>query len=115
MKLQSKIKIQKVQNANDFVGIKFDSNIIEISVPASFREEADKKSLKKDLLLFLKSIEIAKTINYKDINTKTNSGNYWPIESYLWIIKDYIENRVIILEKNNTLIKKMEKLIGKKH
>ena len=36
MKLQSKIKIQKVQNANDFVGIKFDSNIIEISVPASF-------------------------------------------------------------------------------
>lgn len=91
-------KIISVDKANDFVGIKIDKDKLEIYVPQMFRKykNSDQKYTRKtyrDLLLFLKSINIAKTIDHENIKDSNYlQGDIWPIESYLWIIQDYIEN-----------------------
>ena len=89
--------IKPVEKSNDFVGIKVNKNQIDIYVPQMFRTHKlddglyDKETY-KDLLLFLKSINIAKKINHEKISGSSGESEQWPIESYLWIIQDYIEN-----------------------
>lgn len=84
------VKIVPVDKSNGFVGIKIDEGIVKVFVPRVFREDED---WKKDIRLFLKSIEIAKTKNTENINKgSNNTDNVWPIDSYLWLINDYLEN-----------------------
>ena len=84
------VKIVPVDKSNSFVGIKIDEGIVKVFVPRVFREDED---WKKDIRLFLKSIEIAKTKNTENINKGlNNTDNVWPIDSYLWLINDYLEN-----------------------
>ena len=84
------VKIVPVDKSNSFVGIKIDEGIVKVFVPKVFREDED---WKKDVRLFLKSIEIAKTKNMENINKgSNNTDNVWPIDSYLWLINDYLEN-----------------------
>lgn len=84
------VKIVPVDKSNSFVGIKIDEGIVKVFVPRVFREDEDQK---KDIRLFLKSIEIAKTKNTENINKgSNNTDNAWPIDSYLWLINDYLEN-----------------------
>ena len=84
------VKIVPVDKSNSFVGIKIDEGIVKVFVPKVFREDED---WKKDIRLFLKSIEIAKTKNTENINKgSNNTDNVWPIDSYLWLINDYLEN-----------------------
>lgn len=84
------VKIVPVDKSNSFVGIKIDEGIVKVFVPKVFREDED---WKKDIRLFLKSIEIAKTKNTENINKgSNNTENVWPIDSYLWLINDYLEN-----------------------
>ena len=84
------VKIVPVDKSNSFVGIKIDEGIVKVFVPRVFREDED---WKKDIRLFLKSIEIAKTKNTENINKgSNNTDNAWPIDSYLWLINDYLEN-----------------------
>ena len=51
-------KINRVTKSNDFVGICIEDGEINIYVPQVFRKESN---YKRDLLLFLKSIFLAKT------------------------------------------------------
>lgn len=84
------VKIVPVDKSNSFVGIKIDEGIVKVFVPRVFREDED---WKKDIRLFLKSIEIAKIKNAENINKGSNNiDNAWPIDSYLWLINDYLEN-----------------------
>lgn len=84
------VTIVPVDKSNGFVGIKIDEGIVKVFVPGVFREDED---WKKDIRLFLKSIEIAKTKNTENINKgSNNTDNAWPIDSYLWLINDYLEN-----------------------
>ncbi len=84
------VKIVPVDKSNSFVGIKIDEGIVKVFVPRVFREDED---WKKDIRLFLKSIEIAKIKNAENINKgSNNTDNAWPIDSYLWLINDYLEN-----------------------
>lgn len=84
------VKIVPIDKSNGFVGIKIDEGIVKVFVPRVFREDED---WKKDIRLFLKSIEIAKTKNTENINKgSNNTDNAWPIDSYLWLINDYLEN-----------------------
>ncbi|WP_418439242.1 LlaJI family restriction endonuclease [Catenibacterium sp.] len=84
------VKIVPVDKSNSFVGIRIDEGIVKVFVPRVFREDED---WKKDIRLFLKSIEIAKTKNTENINKgSNNTDNAWPIDSYLWLINDYLEN-----------------------
>lgn len=92
MEVLNNIQIHHVKKANDTVGIKNEGDMIEIYVPQTFRIEEDNNKLKRDLILFLKSIAISKTLKYDSINRSNNEGACWPIESYLWIIRDYLVN-----------------------
>ena len=92
MKIENNIKFEPVANANDFIGISINDNQIILKTPLCFRIEDDERLLKKNIILFLKSISIA-TKNYEHIKKNGNLvGEIWPIDSYLWIIKDFIDN-----------------------
>ena len=84
------VEIVPVDKSNDFVGIRIKEGKVEVCIPRVFREDED---WKKDIRLFLKSIEIAKTQNKVNIKKGSNeTENIWPIDSYLWLINDYLEN-----------------------
>ncbi len=87
-------KIQKVQKATDFVGIKIENGEPCIYLPQMFRINNNLLQCKKDLVLFLKSIELAKTFIGNEIkySISNHESDIWPIESYLWIIHDYLNN-----------------------
>lgn len=113
-------KIQLVEKSNDFVGIKIDNNQVDVYVPQVFRLYKNDKKLSREtykyLLLFLKSIHIAKTIEHEKINKSDEEvEGIWPIESFLWIIEDYIENgyyynreKIYTNERKNKLEKNNE-------
>ena len=82
-------KINFVEKSTDFVGIKLNKDEIEIYVPQVFRKEED---YKRDLLLFLNSISLAKTVEFEKIKKGNKESLIWPFDSYLWMIKDYLEN-----------------------
>lgn len=83
-------KINPVTKSNDFVGIRIENGEINIYVPQVFHKEVN---YKRDLLLFLKSISLAKTLEKEKLDKGSNNlDSVWPINSYLWIIKDYLEN-----------------------
>lgn len=88
--MNKELKINSVEKSNDFVGIRIEDGEINIYVPQVFRKETN---YKRDLLLFLKSISLAKTLEKEKLDKGSNNlDNVWPINSYLWIIKDYLEN-----------------------
>lgn len=89
--INDNLRLHQVKQSNEFIGIKIVDNKINIFVPQVFRY--DKELFHKDILLFLKSISLAETVTKEYLNKgKVTLKNVWPFESYLWIIKDYIEN-----------------------
>lgn len=71
-------------------GIRIEDGEINIYVPQVFRKE---QNYKRDILLFLKSISLIGKPDKVKLNKGSNNlDNVWPINSYLWIIKDYLEN-----------------------
>lgn len=84
------INIIYVEKANDFIGFNIDKSGVTVYAPQSFRKEDKYKS---DLVALLKSISLAKTKEIeKNKKGSDKSNNIWPVESYLWIVRDYLEN-----------------------
>ena len=84
------VEIVPEDKSNAFAGIKIEEGMVKVHVPKVFRQD---ENFKKDIRLFLKSIEIAKTQNKANIKKGSNeTDNVWPIDSYLWLINDYLEN-----------------------
>lgn len=83
--------IIKQENANDFMGIKIKEGEPYIYVPQTFRISENLTERNKTLLIFLRSISLATKQNEK-INQSQNKGDQWPLDSYLWIIYDFIDN-----------------------
>ena len=92
MEILNNVNLTYAENARDNVGISFENGKVELVVPAMFRIEQEDSTLRKDLLLFLESISIAKKNNYKNTSSKTKKGEYCPIKSYVWMIYDFLEN-----------------------
>lgn len=92
MEILNNVDLTYAENAKDNVGISFSNDRVELVVPKFFRIEKDEHVLKTDILLFLESISIAKKINYKSSSNTKENDNGWPIESYVWLIHDYLEN-----------------------
>lgn len=90
--MSNNVKIKPVINANDFIGISIIDNQITLKTPLCFRIENDDKLLKKNIILFFKSLSIA-TKQFEHIKQNDNLiGEIWPIDSYLWLIKDFVDN-----------------------
>lgn len=84
------IEIISVNKSNNFVGIKTGEGSVQLYVPSVFRQD---ENMKKDILIFIKSISIAKKLHQDKIqNGKNVNDKIWPIDSYLWIIRDYLDN-----------------------
>lgn len=85
--------IHFVEKSNEFVGIKSNKEKIDVFLPQVFRVKND-KTYKKDILKFLSSISIAKSSMKENLYSgKTeNHIEVWPIDSFLWIIHDYLKN-----------------------
>lgn len=84
------INIIYVEKANDFIGFNIDKNGVTVYAPQSFRKEDKYKS---DLIALLKSISLAKTKEIEKNKKGSDKSNIiWPVESYLWIVRDYLEN-----------------------
>lgn len=92
MEILKNVNLTYAENAKDDVGISFVNDKVELIVPKVFRIDKDEYVLKSDILLFLESISIAKKINYKNSSDTKNNDESWPIESYVWLIHDYLEN-----------------------
>lgn len=88
--------IIKCDKANDFMGIKIIDGKVTLYLPTFFRISEDETVLRRDIILFLKSINIAKSIEKKQIkmDNRNDIEDYWPVESYLWLLKDYLLNGV---------------------
>lgn len=81
--MTKQINVIPVEKSNDFVGIKFTDNSVNLFVPQVFRQDENRK---QDLLLFLKSLSIAKSLEKESLKTGKRANNeIWPIDSYLWI------------------------------
>lgn len=89
-----KPEVKSVHNSNEFVGIRIEEGSLKIFIPEVLRLSQNEREKNKELLLFLKSISIAKTIKKENIKNTDNDdhGDMWPFDSYLWIINDYLEN-----------------------
>lgn len=88
--MNKKPKINKVEKANDFVGLRIENGEINVYVPQVFRKD---QNYKRDLLLFLKSISLIGNPDKEKVNKGSNdTKDIWPINSYLWMIQDYLEN-----------------------
>lgn len=88
------VKIIHVYNAKEFIGVKINDNQVDVYVPSAFHVSDDKSEYRHNLLLLLKSICLAKTIDkiQPESSNKDDSGEVWSIDSFMWIIHDYIEN-----------------------
>ena len=101
-----KPKIIFNQSSKDFMGIKIKDGDIEIYVPDSLRIEDDEIINNRNLLLFLDSLKLTDKNEKENIESNDNDkfGALWPIESYMWIIKDFIENGFFYNREKNILM-----------
>lgn len=89
-----KLELVPVENNEYFFGIKIKEDKIKLYVPKIYRENSNLKCKNREILMYLKSLSLAKTLNSENIESSDNDfvGEMWPIDSYLWIIKDFLEN-----------------------
>ena len=92
MEILKNVNLYYAENAKDKVGISISGDKVQIVVPKTFKVEDDEYTLKTDILLFLESISIAKKIENKKSSNSNGDGDCWPISSFVWLIRDYLEN-----------------------
>ena len=89
------INIVHAKHATDFIGVKINDNNINVHVPEAFRCDLDNiKYSMPTIIQLLRSISLADTINRESVklNNQNDSKEVWSIDSYLWIINDFIDN-----------------------
>lgn len=104
---ESEYSITYQDNSNEFIGIKVENGKPRFYLPRCIRLSQNKKRRNKELYLFLKSFQLLK--NHLEFINKTNTGNLscsWPIESYRWILMDYIENGLYYKREKVTSLNK---------
>lgn len=100
MKFSDKIVFKNGYEEDNFVGIKYKKDKVYIYLPIGYDKEifnVEKElSLKQktDLLLFLKTVNLVKSLYNEKTELGINSGenNEIPYNSFLWLINDYFNN-----------------------
>lgn len=86
-------EITFTEDANDFVGLYVKNGELKISVPKILKFSEDIKIKKKEIILFLNSINLAKTLDKSLLNNTDEILDIsWPFDSYIWIIEDFLNN-----------------------
>ena len=100
MIFSDKVDFKKSYEEDNFVGLKYKKNKINIYFPlvydmTVFKTDQDLNSSQKvDLLLLLKTISLVKSLyNSKtDFGEDTGDNNEIPFNSFIWMISDYFNN-----------------------
>lgn len=94
------------ENNNSFVGIKAVNNEVKFFYPETYQLASDDEERRKDILAILNTIQLSKTLTSGDssFNKKYNQVENFPIDSYWWILNDYLtfgryENREKVFER----------------
>lgn len=74
----------------DYIGLKIKEGKIEFVFPCNYEKALTEDELKRDMLNLIKVINKYKGL--KDINDSFKQDNMFPFQTYLWIIKDYLNN-----------------------
>ena len=81
---------------DSFVGIKIRNNRIDFYYPEAYAisEIDDSNAFRKDVIAILNTISIAKTMSSEKIKIESsmNHGCTYTLQSYLWIIRDFLSN-----------------------
>ncbi len=89
------LQIHSVEHAREFVGIKLGEGEVNIYLPISYSiDKTCDQSKRKSILKFLKTIKLCKHTEVDDDSSSSLilEGDDWAIDSYVWIIEDYISN-----------------------
>lgn len=96
------LKLHSVTGKLDdsFIGLKIKNNIIDFYYPESYQRtdyKSNFKEFRKDVLAILGTIKIAKTLSLNKTKIESSlSNDNFAILSYLWIIKDYLNNGLYV-------------------
>ena len=79
---------------DNYVGIKFLDDDIEVYFPMGYEIPSDNSECRKSIISLLKTISIERILNKSDSKYSLNNGKdkEIPINSFLWIIDDYLNN-----------------------
>lgn len=93
MKIDNLVKIPADGKVgNQFIGIKIKDNQIEFHYPETYQLSNKDDLLRKDILVILRTISLAKTKtrDYSSYNAEHENQDIFPLGAYLWIISDYL-------------------------
>ncbi len=95
------IVYHKVTNKIDdsFIGIKIKNNKIDFYYPESYNfDDSSLETARNDVISILQTISIAKTNSNSNIKIESTFSNNKaiPLLSYLWMIRDYLQNGLYI-------------------
>ena len=88
-----------VEDTNDnFVGVKYDKKDKQIIFPLGYRIPEDNKEKIEAIKLLFKTIKLShdKKIDYEDSGDFKEGANGLPIDSFQWVINDYLDNGIYI-------------------
>ncbi|MBQ2922045.1 MAG: LlaJI family restriction endonuclease [Tyzzerella sp.] len=91
--IRSKCRINSNREKDTFVGLKCDDGNISINFPIGYHISDDNKELRKDILLLFTTL--ATNIERKESEVLDQGSSFddveFPMQSYMYIIKDYSE------------------------
>ena len=88
-----------VEDTDDnFVGVKYNKGDIQIIFPLGYRLPDDNKERIESIKQLFKTIKLShdKKIDYEDSGEHSPDASGLPIDSFQWIINDYLDNGIYI-------------------
>ena len=94
MKKLSELCINVKDTNDNFVGVKYNKGKIKIIFPIGFNIPSDEEECRKSVINLFKTISLAheKKLDYEDGGDFSSDSEGLPVDSYMWIISDYIAN-----------------------
>ena len=105
------------QAEDSFVGIKFNKNIIDIIFPLGYNiPKNNEDDCKKSVINLIKTISFAKknTLDEEEVGDYSNDEDGMPVDSYMWIITDYIDNGLFTNNEKNYIQQQTGKINWKR-
>ena len=93
MNLKDICSVNDNRGDNTFVGIISEEGRVKVQFPLGFRLSEDEKGLRKDIILLINTIAASSKKKVSEFKTEASDLNDTglPIQSYLFLIKDFIE------------------------
>lgn len=86
------------ETSDNFIGVKYNDGNIDIIFPLGYRIPKEKKELICSIKQLFKLIKVVheKKLDFSNNGDFTDDSNGLPIDSYQWIINDYLNNGVYV-------------------